>query len=1180
MKGWSEYPDDDDDDEYEEEDSDDATATAPAASTNTSSAAASTARSPSPTVINGNQSHSSAASPSPSPTRDLDGDLSDSQKPRSIASIMEEVPLAPIPRKPVEIPALPAPRARVMKEDLKPFRRPALRMHERTEEMRIVKVQSLINEKQYPEQLIDANMTMVQYATPSAHAVSAGGLMSPLMSSRSPLVLGSAGTTALLPSGGSIFQPTYSRQSSIGSSPMIGRRQPTNIPPPVHAVLPSSPVVSGSRSAYSAMPSTPHASFQRQPSALTFPMPAPTPIGPKSSIVTQMIPFGRIQIKPSTRSILCASSVPLTPNSTIHPSWYLPTSRPSTVYITLELPGYYDYEIKLENVFLLPDAIDTERLRVQQRRIFEGKLDCRTITNDVKTQAEEADSKDAILPSSGVSLFKSPSPSEAPAAPASSRRVGGHLHRKRQRPTSSQHLSEMSQSTMDEVGPEPTDLLERELRRADDTTPFGPPQLRDVQVSIKSAGKFLLPVPAHTVQEPIYATGVSAPKRPVKQQTTVTAAGVQATSAAAKSPSTSTTTAAAASTAFCYAPPAVVGTTPRFVPQGPSTLSASRPSLTFAHGTVTLERLKPRVGGWVVKRGLTMEAARQYRPITDAVKKEENGDMVIDEPTEPTVKSEPGVKSEPIVKSEPVVKSESAATSHEHRGARDSDSGPDDSEDGVSWQRACAGAYTSTDCIEHDIAEVGDVIRIVLNTPTPPPVQPRWKVTPPMTYEIVLEGIRVAPVSAAPMFPEMIDTYRLGTAPKSVVEADALSTRLTSSVLPSSRLIGAGQRHWSEMGRAPLKREPILFPDTFLPSSDDSDSASDDDSDCPPPSAVVREAAERRKYFADFPQNNFDEYFTPLHTDRTDVDEENACLERSDDSDDEEELEEYTTTSDSEDAMPDSEEEESGDDDEIGTPRKDGSNGGAKKLKYARSGAPVAGARLPPTPVQAKTTKKSMMRASVPPVPAHKAKMQMSTHSSSPSSGSGGSRTGSSLGVTSSGASRVLDPVWVACDSCGKWRKMPLSVDSDSLPSVWYCEMNPDTTHNSCKHTEEQEQDVTSVAMESTANNNAAKPKPKSIAVTGTPEKPAAAPVAEKPLSASAQAAQAQHLAMLFPSPRLPTSEDVCAKCESALASPDEEAASEKNTIFCHGPCARSHTQNMRGECMHLTEARWKRGTN
>ena len=45
---------------------------------------------------------------------------------------------------------------------------------------------------------------------------------------------------------------------------------------------------------------------------------------------------------------------------------------------------------------------------------------------------------------------------------------------------------------------------------------------------------------------------------------------------------------------------------------------------------------------------------------------------------------------------------------------------------------------------------------------------------------------------------------------------------------------------------------------------------------------------------------------------------------------------------------------------------------------------------------------------------------------------------------------------WVACDQCGKWRKLPGSVDASTLPDKWYCSMNQwDSLRNSCSVEEE-----------------------------------------------------------------------------------------------------------------------------
>lgn len=47
---------------------------------------------------------------------------------------------------------------------------------------------------------------------------------------------------------------------------------------------------------------------------------------------------------------------------------------------------------------------------------------------------------------------------------------------------------------------------------------------------------------------------------------------------------------------------------------------------------------------------------------------------------------------------------------------------------------------------------------------------------------------------------------------------------------------------------------------------------------------------------------------------------------------------------------------------------------------------------------------------------------------------------------------------WVQCDRCGKWRALPATVDSSSLPDIWWCEMNTyDAEHNRCDQPEEGE---------------------------------------------------------------------------------------------------------------------------
>lgn len=48
---------------------------------------------------------------------------------------------------------------------------------------------------------------------------------------------------------------------------------------------------------------------------------------------------------------------------------------------------------------------------------------------------------------------------------------------------------------------------------------------------------------------------------------------------------------------------------------------------------------------------------------------------------------------------------------------------------------------------------------------------------------------------------------------------------------------------------------------------------------------------------------------------------------------------------------------------------------------------------------------------------------------------------------------------WACCDSCQKWRKLPMFVDSKDLPDKWYCSLNEwDALHNTCDAPEEYEE--------------------------------------------------------------------------------------------------------------------------
>ena len=54
------------------------------------------------------------------------------------------------------------------------------------------------------------------------------------------------------------------------------------------------------------------------------------------------------------------------------------------------------------------------------------------------------------------------------------------------------------------------------------------------------------------------------------------------------------------------------------------------------------------------------------------------------------------------------------------------------------------------------------------------------------------------------------------------------------------------------------------------------------------------------------------------------------------------------------------------------------------------------------------------------------------------------------------------DENWVQCDRCHKWRMLPESVDMDSLPERWFCEMNKyDSRRNKCNAPEQTSEEVT-----------------------------------------------------------------------------------------------------------------------
>jgi hypothetical protein len=49
-----------------------------------------------------------------------------------------------------------------------------------------------------------------------------------------------------------------------------------------------------------------------------------------------------------------------------------------------------------------------------------------------------------------------------------------------------------------------------------------------------------------------------------------------------------------------------------------------------------------------------------------------------------------------------------------------------------------------------------------------------------------------------------------------------------------------------------------------------------------------------------------------------------------------------------------------------------------------------------------------------------------------------------------------VEPIWVQCNICDKWRSLPGAVDPNSLPDIWTCNLNVyDPTRQSCEATEE-----------------------------------------------------------------------------------------------------------------------------
>lgn len=54
-------------------------------------------------------------------------------------------------------------------------------------------------------------------------------------------------------------------------------------------------------------------------------------------------------------------------------------------------------------------------------------------------------------------------------------------------------------------------------------------------------------------------------------------------------------------------------------------------------------------------------------------------------------------------------------------------------------------------------------------------------------------------------------------------------------------------------------------------------------------------------------------------------------------------------------------------------------------------------------------------------------------------------------------SSNAKEPVWAQCNNCDKWRSLPPTVDPNSLPDIWTCDMNIyDPTRANCEAPEEQ----------------------------------------------------------------------------------------------------------------------------
>ena len=74
------------------------------------------------------------------------------------------------------------------------------------------------------------------------------------------------------------------------------------------------------------------------------------------------------------------------------------------------------------------------------------------------------------------------------------------------------------------------------------------------------------------------------------------------------------------------------------------------------------------------------------------------------------------------------------------------------------------------------------------------------------------------------------------------------------------------------------------------------------------------------------------------------------------------------------------------------------------------------------------------------------------------SSGGNGAQKMATSGYAGTVATTAAAAEWVQCDRCRKWRKLPLNINSSTLPDQWFCEMNRwDPKYANCNEPEEPE---------------------------------------------------------------------------------------------------------------------------